>query len=191
MKTLFLHGAMKEKYGESFDLDVASPAEAVRALCVQVPGFMEDVRKGVWHILRGPLDRQDSDDEDRLLLTLGRETEVHLLPALQGANDGFLTAVLGVVLIAVGVFVPGLGAVGVAMIGAGAGMAVGGIIQMTTKLPSGNPSSQESADSRPSFLFDGPVNTSSQGLAVPRGYGRLKVGSVVVSAGLYAEEFSA
>lgn len=185
MKTLFLHGFLKEKYGESFELDVLSPAEAVRAICVQVPGFMEDIRKGVWHVLRGPLDRKDSDDEEKIHLALGTETEVHLLPAVQGANDGFLTAVVGIALVAVGVFT-----FGAALIGAGAGMAVGGIIQMTTKLPSGNPASQESADSRPSFLFDGPVNTSSQGLAVPRGYGRLKIGSVVISAGLYAEEFS-
>jgi predicted phage tail protein len=76
-------------------------------------------------------------------------------------------------------------------VGMGIGMAVGGIIQMTTKMPAGvSAASQESADQRPSFLFSGPTNTSSQGLAVPRGYGRAIIGSIVISATLYAEELA-
>lgn len=191
MKTLFLHGFLKEKYGAEFSLEVETPAEAVRALCVQLKGFADDIRAGSWHFIRGRLDKKAEMDEEKLLLGLGAEQELHLLPALQGAGDGLVQVIVGIALIAVAVFVPGIGtAFAAAMIGAGAGLAVGGIVSMTMKLPGGDPLSQESAADRPSFLFNGPTNTSSQGVAVPRGYGRLKVGSIVVSAGLYAEEFT-
>ena len=35
--------------------------------------------------------------------------------------------------------------------------------------------------------FNGPTNTASQGVAIPRGYGRMLTGSIVVSASLYSE----
>lgn len=190
MKTLRLYGYMKEKYGESFDLDVETPAEAVRALAVQLPGFEDDVRSGSWHVLRGPLEAQESLDDSGVALTLGQEREVHLLPAVEGANSGGLMTVVGIVLFVAGFFVGG-STWGPAMMALGAGMAVGGIIAMTTKMPSADVSAQERAEDRASFLFNGPTNTSSQGIAVPRGYGRVRIGSIVVSAALYTEELTA
>ena len=35
-----------------------------------------------------------------------------------------------------------------------------------------------------SYLFSGPVNTAAQGIPIPIGYGRLRVGSSVISASL-------
>lgn len=186
MKRLYLHGFLKEKYGEWFELDVANPAEAVRALAVQLPGFERDIENNNWHVVRGPLEKMDADDDEKLTLALGKETEIHLLPALTGAKSGWVSVIVGAVLIVAGFVTQQYWAVGM-----GVGMAVGGIIQMTTKLPSGiSASSQETADQRPSFLFSGPTNTSTQGLAVPRGYGRAIIGSIVVSATLYAEELA-
>jgi predicted phage tail protein len=193
VKTLFLHGFLKEKYGESFDLDVSTAAEAVRAVAVQVPGFEADVRAGNWHVLRGPLDEEESMDAEGVLVTLGNQREVHLLPAVAGANNT-LMVIVGIVLIVAGFFTGGTtwAAYGPMMMGMGAGMAVGGIVGMTMKLPTGgDPASQEATDNRPSFLFNGPTNTSSQGLAVPRGYGRVRVGSIVISASVQSEELIA
>lgn len=191
MKTLYLHGYLKEKYGESFEVDVKTAAEAVRAIALQIPELEADIRSGNWHVLRGPLDAEDSMDEEGVLVTLGNQTEVHLLPVVAGANSGALMVVIGIVLIAVGVLFPPSAAWGTALISAGVGMAVGGIVGMTTKMPSASNSAvNEGVDSRPSFLFNGPTNTSSQGLAVPRGYGRVRVGSIVISASVQAEEMA-
>lgn len=190
MKTLHLYGHMKEKYGASFDLDVTSPAEAVRALSVQLPGFGEDIRAGNWHVLRGALDDQEALDADGVVVALGLDREVHLLPAVEGSGNGGLMAVVGVVLFVAGFFVGG-STWGPAMMAMGAGMAVGGIVTMTMKLPTGtDPTVGDSVDQRASFLFNGPTNTSSQGVAVPRGYGRLRVGSIVISASVQAEELA-
>lgn len=189
MKTLYLHGLLEEKYGGPFLLDIDTPKEAVRALAVQLPGFKKDVEVGDWHVFRGPLKQGDSADVDGISVSLGRQEEVHLIPAIQGAGGAF-NVVAGALLIAAAVFAPVSAPVAAALMSAGAGMAVGGIIQMVTKLPGVDASTQESVDQRPSFLFNGPTNTSSQGLAVPRGYGRVQVGSIVVSAALYSEEIS-
>jgi predicted phage tail protein len=44
---------------------------------------------------------------------------------------------------------------------------------------------------KPSYAFDGAVNTAAQGNPVPICYGRLIVGSQVVSAGLVTEPLPA
>ncbi|MDT4790510.1 hypothetical protein FQZ97_229320 [compost metagenome] len=99
--------------------------------------------------------------------------------------------VVGIGLIVAGVFTGGTSSsLGIALIAGGAGVAVGGIISMTMKMPKADIGANESADNKPSFLFNGPTNTSSQGGAVPRGYGRVRVGSIVVSAALYSEELA-
>ena len=42
MKTIRLYGELGKRFGREFKLDVQSPAEAVRALRVIVPGFQTD-----------------------------------------------------------------------------------------------------------------------------------------------------
>lgn len=190
MITLHLHGSLAEKYGSPFTLAAKGPAELIHALTVQLPGFKKDVEEGSWHVVRGDIETGDSCDEDNLTLQMGAGEEVHLLPAVEGAGNGggLFTTILGVVLIVAGAFTFGTTSVwGLAMIAGGAGLMVGGIIQMTMKMP-GVENSTENADDRASFLFNGPKNQSTQGVAIPRGYGRCLVGSIVISAGLYAED---
>ncbi len=181
MKSVHLHGFLGGRFGEVYVLDVSTPREAVRALSVQLPGFEKAIRAGNWHIVRGPLAERDEVDEDSLELSLGRQGELHIIPAIEGANSGWVNVIVGAVLFVVGAFTGN-----VALMAMGVGMMVGGIIQMTTKMPGVQETSD--VDQRASYLFDGPSNRSTQGGAVPRGYGRLKVGSIVVSVGLFAEE---
>ena len=51
-----------------------------------------------------------------------------------------------------------------------------------------SPRNNEPADNRSSYIFNGAVNLTAQGNPVPICYGRMKVGSVVVSAGLSTED---
>lgn len=184
MKTFYLHG-YAARFGSSFELDVDSPAEGLKALFVMLPGFREMFVDGAWHVLRGPLENRDDDDVESLDLSLGDITEFHLVPAVKGAgNGGGLSVVLGVIAIVVSTVLTG--GLATAFLAAGIGMVVGGIIQMTMKIP-GVDTNTESTDNKASFLFSGPKNQSTQGVAIPRGYGRCRVGSVVISAGLYAE----
>lgn len=189
MKTVHLHGALAE-FGGPFVFDVRDPAEAVRALAIQVPGFRAAVEAGSWQVIRGPLGTGTALSEEDLLVSMEDGEDLHLIPAVEGEGNGVGQVIVGIALIAVAWWNPmswGAAAT-MALGGAGAGMAVGGIVQMATKLPSSDYGSREQADQRPSFLFDGPTNTSTQGLPVPVIYGRVKVGSVVISAGITSEE---
>ena len=49
----------------------------------------------------------------------------------------------------------------------------------------------ERPENKPSYSFNGAVNTTAQGHPVPVGYGRLIVGSAVISAGIDVDEIPA
>lgn len=187
MITLHLHGALAEDYGDTFKVEAATPREAVVALAYQCPKYRETLTTNNWHIFVG---KENDITEQELDISLGKVTDVYLMPVIQGASGAF-NFVVGSVLVIAGVFLnaTGVGApIGTMMIGAGIGMMIGGIIQMTTKMPGADDMSRDSVDEKASFLFGGPTNTATQGVAIPRGYGRMMVGSVVVSVALYSEQ---
>ena len=77
----------------------------------------------------------------------------------------------------------GLGTVAVSL---GVSLVLGGIAQMLTPLPKLPASGAR--DEIQSDYFNGPVNTTAQGGAVPVLYGELFVGSAVISAGISVEQ---
>ncbi|MBO9552237.1 hypothetical protein [Pseudomonas sp.] len=183
MKTIHLHGALGSQFGGPFRLDVRDPAEAVRALLVQLPGFREALEAGHWHVLRGSLEQADALGEEGLVVALGAAEELHILPAIEGAG-GVMNIVSGITMVVWGAMTGNYG-----MIKKGFNKTTGGVTSLFSQTPKSNDyAGRESADERPSFLFDGPTNTSTQGLPVPVIYGRVRTGSIVVSAGLTAEE---
>ena len=62
---------------------------------------------------------------------------------------------------------------------------------MTTKIPKAENIATEPEDKRASFLYNGPINSSTQGAAIARGYGKMLIGSTVVSGMVYAEQLRA
>ena len=84
-------------------------------------------------------------------------------------------------------FVPGLGVVGAPLLNLGISMALGGIVQMLSPQQSGS-SAADAVENGASYNFNGPVNTTAQGNPVPVLYGRMVVGSAVISAGILAQE---
>ena len=183
MKEIILHGSLGARFGERFFLDVRDPAEAVRALSVQLTGFREALAKGHWHLVLGSLVGGSSIDVAALTCSLGATKELHFMPAIAGAG-GFLGSVGGALLVGVSFLVGGPGLA----LAVGAGLAVTSLIAMGVPASAADAASRERPDQKPSFLFDGPVNTSTQGLPVPIICGRVRVGSVVISAGMTAEQ---
>ena len=193
MKTVYLHGRLAE-FGECFELDVNDPAEVIRALSIQIPEFRSVLAEGEWSIVKGNLEEGCSLSEEELMLS-GSYEEIHILPAITGSGGKFGQIVLGTVLIGAAFFTGGASlaawGTGAKVMGSiGAGLVLGGVSQMLIQAPStsGGYADRESPSERPSFLFDGPVNTSTQGLPVPLIYGEVMTGSVVVSAGMTAED---
>lgn len=191
MITLHLNGKLAEIFGDRFNLQARTPREAVTALMYQSKQYKDYLHENDWHIFVG---EGNDISEAELDLTLGSIKDVYLIPRIEGAN-GAVTFIAGAILTVVG-FVLNVGSfgalspLGVPMMAVGIGMMVGGIIQMTTKVPKADSSKRDAVDDQSSFLFSGPTNTSTQGVAIPRGYGRMLTGSIVVSAALYAENTS-
>ena len=63
-------------------------------------------------------------------------------------------------------------------------MVLGGVVQLLSPQQSYDSASSVSPENKPSYNFNGPVNTTAQGHPVPLCYGRMIVGSAVISAGL-------
>ncbi len=50
LKHIYLHGHLKEIYSAPLSLEVSSVAEALRGMCVQIPGFREAIREGQYKV---------------------------------------------------------------------------------------------------------------------------------------------
>ena len=188
MIRLHLYGQMKKDYGDHMDLEARSPREAVTALAYQCPKYKKYLLENSWHVILGEKENEISEKE--LDISLGKYQEVHLIPAIEGQGK-YGSAIAGAVIFVVGAVLTytGIGAgVGVKMMWMGGAMMLGGLIAATTKVPGTKETKKEEIDKRASFLFSGAVNSSTQGLPIPRGYGRVLIGSSVVSAAVYAEQ---
>jgi predicted phage tail protein len=191
MKTVKLLGELGKKFGKSFKLDVKSPAEAVRALRANFSEFdkhlIESGNRGVgYRVLVG----KKAQSIDEIHNPAGNE-EIRFVPVLHGAG-GVGNVIAGAVLLvaaaALNIVAP-FNPISPYLISAGVAMAIGGVIQMLTPMPNLSPdTSNNQPDNKPSYTFNGAVNTSAQGYPVPVGYGRMIVGSAVISAGIVAEE---
>ena len=188
MRTIHLHGDLA-RFGGPFCWDVASPAEAVRGLCRQVPGFRQRLSEGSFHVISGDLE-DGFEHEAETLTLLADEGDVHFVPAVEGAggdSGGFFKVIAAAALIAVSFVNPVVGTVvGTAIRGLGVSLALAGVSQLISPTPAIG--SNESPDRRPSFLFNSAINRIEAGNPVPLAFGVFRVGSVVGSAGIAVEE---
>ncbi|MCV2445597.1 tail assembly protein [Acinetobacter bereziniae] len=187
LKTIKLYGVLGKKFGKEFKLAVESTREAVKALSVQVPGFEQFMLNAHEQGLAFAIFQDDENiSEDQIDFDTGAKV-IKIVPKVMGAggNGGVLQLVLGAVLIVAGIFSFGAGtALGTAVIGAGAGMVVGGIAQMLT--PKADAQDQNQDGNRANKSFGGAVTTIAQGNPVPILYGQREVGGFIVNAGQFA-----
>ena len=190
-----LYGWLGKRFGREHRLAVASPAEAVRALCALLPGFepalLASERRGVrFACFAG----RHNLSQDELRHPVGADV-IRIAPMLAGAkNGGLFQTMLGAVLIAAAAIYSG---------GVAAAFQAGGMVQATATMGlsmmlSGvaqmlSPqqrllSAKDRPDNGASYNFNGPVNTTAQGNPVPLLYGEMFVGSATISAGIYSED---
>lgn len=187
LKTIKLYGVLGKKFGKEFKLAVESTREAVKALSVQVPGFEQFMLTAHEHGLTFAVFQDDENiSEDQIDFETGAKV-IKIVPKVIGAggNGGVLQLVLGAVLIVAGFWTGGATSnLGIALIGAGAGMVVGGIAQMLT--PKIDAQDQNQDGNRANKGFGGAVTTIAQGNPVPILYGQREVGGFIVNAGQFA-----
>ncbi|MEZ2773483.1 tail assembly protein [Acinetobacter pseudolwoffii] len=188
LKKIRLYGILAKKFGKEFRLDVENTREAMRALCVQVPGFEHFMLHAHEQGLEFAIfqDKQNISETELDMSTSAKVIKV--VPKVKGAG-GVVQTIIGAVLVVVGAVMvfTGVGApVGMALIGAGVGMMVGGIAMML--MPKIENQDQNQDGNKANKGFGGAVTTIAQGNPVPVLYGQREVGGFIASAGQYPED---
>ncbi len=181
MRTVRLLGELGKKFGEVHRFSVNTPAEAVRALAVNFPGFENELRTAHernvgFKVINGG---EELEDVDQVHQPASRE--IVIAPVVMGSG-AVARILIGAVLI-VASFIPGLQGASPYLLSAGAGLLLGGVVELLSPVPRA-PKVPEKPENTPSYVFNGPVNTTAQGHPVPVGYGRMTVGGALISAGI-------
>jgi predicted phage tail protein len=188
-----LYGRLGATFGRVFEfaLETNTVAEAVAALSCQLPGFkaymMGSESRGIGYaVFAGKRNLAADEISER-----SGADDIRIAPVLLGSkNGGLFQIVLGAVLIIAGSYLTVFsGPVGAAMVSLGWGMVFGGVVQLLSPKPK-TAKTTDSPNNQPSYVFNGAVNTQAQGNPVPLGYGRMIVGSAVISAGIEAEDYA-
>jgi predicted phage tail protein len=204
MVTIRLLGEAGRRFGRRFQLAVKTPAEALRALCVQLPELrqymLESGENGInWRVVtEDPMGL----DEDQMLWPLSKRMVLAPMPAGRGAAGRIIA---GVALVAVAILFPAGGALAssfftlgstaaTAIAGIGVSLIFGGVAELLTPTPKmptvggavgGGPTEGRSDDQLKSFTFDKSNANTIQGDVVPVLYGERIVGALpVLSFGL-------
>jgi len=184
MTNIYLHGELRNLYGEHFKLNIESAKDTFRAINSNRKGFITTVKKlmgkGVYY--RIIIDDEVLSDSKELGIQKIPQ-EIHIVPVVWGAgSNGGMQILLAAVLIATSFIVPTNFAFAInALRMVGAALAVQGV--MTLLYPPAKPDfNQEVSAGGKSYLFGSKPGNASQGQAVPVGYGRLLIQSSQISA---------
>ena len=186
MTTIRLHGQLRQ-FGKSFKITVKSPAEAVRALCVQVPGFERFLSKAKSRGMEFAIFRGSKNIDEKELSYSG-SGDIRIAPVITGSKRaGVLQTVVGALLIAASFFTFWAPPVAAGLFATGVGMVAGGVIQMLSPQAGGLKTSA-APENTPGYAFGSAKNTTASGNPVSLCYGRRRWGGAIISAAIYAED---
>jgi len=100
MKVVKVYGALRERLGQCrFELDVATPAQAIKALCVNFPGLdkwlVDSEQDGVGYRVRVGKQQATPDDVSVLALPWSEREVFSITPVVAGAGGGVGQFLLG------------------------------------------------------------------------------------------------
>jgi predicted phage tail protein len=198
MVTIRLLGEAGRRFGRVFRLAVGSAAEAIRALCVQLPELrlflVNSAENGIaWRVVT-----EDAMglSEDELDWPCSKRVVLAPQPTGRGAVGRIIAGVAIIALtfgigaiVSAGVALGGLagiGTVGTAFVGIGFSLVLGGVAQLLTPTPRmpgadfGSTTQADRSDQLKSALFDKSNANTAQGDVVPVLYGERLIGSLAV-----------
>lgn len=202
MKVVKVYGALRKRLGQCrFEFEVDTPAQAIKALCVNFPGLdkwlIDSEQTGMGFRVTVGKERITQEDASVAVLPWSERDVFSIAPVVDGAGQGFGQILAGIGLVALALINP-FGAAAIGTLGltapiaiksalalVGANLILGGVAQMLSPQPDMSALQRGKEAARlESFSFSGIVNTIQQGLPVPIVYGRAFTGSAVLSSGL-------
>lgn len=199
MKTIKLLGDLA-RFRADWSLDVKTVAEALRAIEANRPGFLAAAEAGEYVLLLA--DPQDLDHARQVTtanaLEAWADEILFVVPRVSGEEPFSATMIMGWSIAMTGSIVmsPAVAAFMAAALNALVSVAISLTVSMVASLISGSNDGMKAADtepyeSKPSYLFNGVVNTSRQGHRVPLLYGGpMLVGSMTLSADIRSEDIA-
>ena len=159
MKSIFLHGAIGETFGKEFNLDVSTPREALRALLAinadMKKYLMDKESKGIHYGIKKKDEFIQKGEED-----FNIASDFHVTPIPAGGSTFALNLAMMAVTTA-------------------ASMMINKKLAETMKQDNETLTMQTQ-----SYIYNGKSNHMKQGQVIPFGYGRLLVGSSVISSSI-------
>ena len=187
MKTkIRLHGKIAKIYGNEFEFaNVQSASKCIDALNTVAPGIKDYIIEQAKQGMHYQVIIDDQELQPGQSIKKFNEVKViDIAPCILG-QKGWFEVILGAILV-IGSFFTG-GLLAVVMFSLGVDLILTGITYLTTDIPETEPDAsrfQQTSIKNESFAFSSPVNTVAQGQPVPVGYGRLRIGTNVVSTSL-------
>jgi len=192
-----LHGILGEQFQKNWNLNVKTVAEAIHAIEVNTKRkfckqLIDNDKKNIKYrvLVNGEdvidtrvMDVNSPESMRDCELTIERKIEkIDIVPVIEGAGffddigDWFNT------IVGIGLAIYGLGTGSAALFFVGVQLASQGIANLLANPPEYEDFRDiEAPNKRASYLFNGATNTVNESGPVPVGYGRLIVGSQVIS----------
>lgn len=198
---VFLHGKVGKRYGKKWDLNVKSPSEALRAIDANSQGFFKYLASKECENLKWKIfvDKKGIKNPEELSFEREKSKEIHFFPKVRGKDrNGDMMAWGGAGIVGgwglnaladwagdgwLGNTLSWLGDVAIEI---GTALLLQGAIGGLMDDPEPPPTEPQgpSMKNTTSFIFSRPLNNTTQGAAVPIGYGRLRIGSHVISSAI-------
>ena len=181
MTRVYLYGELRNKFGSEFKFKVDSTKEAFLAINSNRKGFIDELKKLAMKsvhyrvIVDDYVIRNPKEVEIKKI-----PKEIHIVPIVWGAGviEGTIYA-LATILEAYMAWETAY-LIASAVIYITAAVAVAGVMMLLYPNPKPDFNQEVQAGSK-SYLFGNRPNNTSQGQAVPVGYGRLKIGGSQIS----------
>lgn len=200
MTQVTLHGILGQEFQKCFNLAIKRPKEVFDAISCAYPQFRnrlaELARQGIHFAVLVDGKRIEKAED----LNISTNQDLDIVPIICGAgSNGGIIAVIAIGLLTGGVglamgagILAGGATLGTALTSIGASIALMGLQMALAPKPKMERPSSDVSGAKQSFNFSSKANVAEQGIPVPVGYGRLRVGSVVIQSSVksYPQAFA-
>lgn len=178
MNTVHLTGALADKFGPSYEFEIATAREAISALLANFPAFADDLRHGSFHVVVGKSVETGLELDLEGLTTFNIGTrDIFIIPEVEGAKRGGLgKLIFGIALLGLSAMTGGT-ALGAIAGNIGNGMILTGVSALLSP-------ETETKDQPKSFTMAGPQASTREGGIVPIIYGEVYTAPVMISGGI-------
>lgn len=191
MTQVILHGMLAKEFKKTFKLAIKRPKEVFDAISCSHSNFrnriVELANQGIHFTLLVDGKKMDTIEE---LSTVSSHQQIDIVPLICGAGRaGAMIAIIAIGVLTAGVGFAvglttsiGLGMTGATLVNIGVGVALMGLQMALAPKPKMDRPSADVNSAKQSFIFSSKANVAEQGIPVPVGYGRLRVGSAIIQS---------